>query len=76
MTKTKLQIMREKKGLTVIELAKKVNEIEPSFKVGIMAMTLASIEADGAGSNSDGTGLMVQVVAKALDCSVDELVEE
>lgn len=76
MTKTKLQIMREKKGLTVIELAKKVNEIEPSFKAGIMAMTLASIEADGAGANSDGTGQMVQVVAQALGCSVDELVEE
>ena len=76
MTKTKLQIMREKKGLTVIDLAKKVNEIEPSFKAGIMAMTIASIEADGAESNSDGKGLMVQVVAQALGCSVDELVEE
>lgn len=76
MTKTKLQIMREKKGLTVIELAKKVNEINPYFKAGIMAMTLASIEADGAGANSDGTGQMVQVVAQALGCSLDELREE
>lgn len=67
--------MREKKGLSVIELAKKVNEIEPSFKVGIMAMTIASIEADGAQSNSNGEGLMVQVVVQALGCSVDELVE-
>ncbi|MFQ6324311.1 XRE family transcriptional regulator [Lactococcus garvieae] len=75
MTKTKVQIMREKKGLSVIELAKKVNEIEPSFKVGIMAMTIASIEADGAQSNSNGEGLMVQVVVQALGCSVDELVE-
>ena len=76
MTKTKLQIMREKKGLTIIELALKVHEIEPYFDTFNMALTIASIEADGSEANSDGTGRLVQVIAQALGCSVDELVED
>ncbi|MGI1837516.1 hypothetical protein ACRPK2_09310 [Lactococcus garvieae] len=37
---------------------------------------MSSIEAGRAEINSDGTERLVQVIAQALGCSVDELVEE
>lgn len=76
MTKTKLQLMREKQGLNIIELALKVHEIEPYFDTFTTALKIASIEAGRAEANSDGTGRLVQTLAQALGCSVDELVEE
>lgn len=76
MTKSKLQIIREKKGLTIIELALKVHEIEPYFDTFTTALKIASIEAGRTEINSDGTERLVQVIAQALGCSVDELVEE
>lgn len=75
MTKTKLQIMREKKGLTVEQLAEKIikynNLTEIPFKVVVQDLKNFEIGRYPIKFRSNSV-----FIAKALGCSVDELVEE
>lgn len=78
MNKTKLQIMREKKGLTVEELACLVlyDWLDDSY-LGAVRRTIKHIELGVqflvATKWQKGLG---EHIAKALDCSVEELREE
>ncbi|WP_285015522.1 XRE family transcriptional regulator [Lactococcus garvieae] len=88
MTKTKLQIMREKKGLTVEQLAYEVNRLEEIRRnlpkghgiIDIEGLILSFNRIE----NNDFTfsaiytkkSLIIKVIAQSLGCSVDELVEE
>ena len=72
--KTKFQIIREKTGMTVIELAQKISEIEPSFDAEAMSLTISAIEAGIVRLNI--TGHMEQLIAQIVRCSVEELVED
>lgn len=75
MTKTKLQIMREKKGLTAEQLAEKIiksNDFtEIPFKVVVGDLKNFEI-----GRYKIKFRANAVFIAKALGCSVDELVEE
>ncbi len=73
--KTKLQIMREKKGLPVEQLAEKIikynNLTEIAFKV--IVGDLKSFEIGRYPIKFRENAVFI---AKALGCSVDELVED
>ena len=71
MTKTKLQIMREKKGLTLDDLAIKIAE-DNNFDFMMIRLHLTSYEM-GLSSIGDKN---IKFISQALGCSVDELVEE
>lgn len=71
MKKTKLQIMREKKGLTLDDLAIKIAE-DNNFDFMMIRLHLTSYEM---GLSSIGD-INSKFIAQALGCSVDELVEE
>ena len=81
MTKTKLQIMREKKGLTVKQLALKIYTAYQSVESSNSTISLSEfeevIEAVELGSFwVRPQKLFFELIAQALGCSVDELVEE
>ncbi|MDC0826071.1 helix-turn-helix domain-containing protein [Lactococcus petauri] len=78
MTKTKLQIMREKKGLTIDQLAKKVVEIDKDIRAIHEANIIQEAESQiyCKGFDEDVMNANIESWAKALGCSVDELVEE
>lgn len=78
MKKTKLQIMREKKGLTVEELAKKVVEIDKDIRAIHEANIIQEAESQiyCKGFDEDVMNANIESWAKALGCSVDELAEE
>lgn len=78
MTKTKLQIMREKKGLTVEELAKKVVEIDKDIRAIHEANIIQEAESQiyCQGFDEDVMNANIESWAKAFGCLVDELVEE
>lgn len=75
MTKTKLQIMREKKGLTVEQLAEKIIESND-----FTAITHQEIVEDLKNFEIElepiKLGYNAVFITQALGCSVDELVEE
>ncbi|EKF50685.1 helix-turn-helix domain-containing protein [Lactococcus garvieae] len=75
MTKTKLQIMREKKGLSAEQLAEKIikfNDLtEIPFKV-----VVGDLKNFETGRYPIKFRSNAAFIAKALGCSVDELVEE
>ena len=71
---TKLEKMREARGLSIMGLALKMIEIDPSYERPLLVETLLTIEQEHI--KSDETGYMVTVVAKALNCTVDEITEE
>lgn len=72
MTKTKLQIMREKKVLTVRELAEKMSENRQW-----LGNYMAKIEAIEQGASIHCfSDYGIKHLAQVLGCSVDELVEE
>lgn len=80
MTKTKLQSMREKKNLTIEQLA--INSMKnydglsmapPVLNMVINAITNVEDRTPGWKLES---GKMANAIAETLDCSVDELVEE
>ena len=75
MTKTKLQIMREKKGLTIEQLAEKIikfNDLtEIPFKVVVGDLKNFEI-----GRYPIKFRVNAVFIAKALGCSVDELRED
>lgn len=76
MKKTKLQIMREKKGLTVEQLAEKCVKRHKAHKqityFKDWVIWLKKIETGKYCMQKE----YAKVVAQALGCSVDELVEE
>lgn len=76
--KTKLQIMREKKGLTVEELAKKVVEIDKDIRAIHEANIIQEAESQiyCKKIDEDIMNANIESWAQALGCSVDELVEE
>ena len=78
MTKTKLQIMREKKGLTAEQLAKKVVEIDKDIRTIHEANIIQEAESQRYCKkiDEDIMNANIESWAKALGCSVDELVEE
>ncbi|USI66420.1 helix-turn-helix transcriptional regulator [Lactococcus petauri] len=79
MKKTKLQIMREKKGLTVEQLARisiknyGLSMVHPVFNMVINAIINVEDRAPGWKLES---GKMANAIAETLGCSLDELVEE
>ncbi|WP_019299155.1 helix-turn-helix domain-containing protein [Lactococcus garvieae] len=75
MTKTKLQIMREKKGLTVEQLAEKIIESNNFTAIALQEIVedLKNFEIE---LEPIKLGYNAVFIAKALGCSVDELVEE
>lgn len=78
MTKTKLQIMREKKGLTIEQLAQKVVEIDKDIRTIHEANIIQEAESQMYCKkiDEDIMNANIESWAKALGCSVDELVEE
>lgn len=88
MTKAKLQIMREKKGLTVEQLAHEVNRLEEIRRnlpkgheiadIKSLILNLNKIENNAFtfGEIYTKKSLIVLTIAQALGCSVDELREE
>jgi|GEM_PF-5945115 len=73
MTKTKLQIMREKKELTRIDLASKICSLNDFENLeGDIAEDIEKHEDDSEKLSLGQLGF----VAEVLGCSVDELVEE
>lgn len=75
MTKTKLQIMREKKGLSAEQLAEKIIKsndlIEIPFKVVVEDLKNFEIGRYRIKFRSNAV-----FIAKTLGCSVNELMEE
>ncbi|HCS86713.1 MAG TPA: hypothetical protein DIW25_09110 [Lactococcus garvieae] len=84
MTKTKLQIMREKKGLTVEQLVDKMFEEDVSKNVNFyLKIRLINKKLINLLENKVDPELGEHLIkhsyeefAQALGCSVDELVEE
>ena len=80
MTKTKLQIMREKKGLTVEKLALLAIRIPPRNPIIPEPMVHKSFCEDLIALEKVGVSRMknsrLYRVAQVYGCSVDELVEE
>lgn len=75
MTKTKLQIMREKKGLTAEQLAEKI--IKSNDFTGIaFKVIVGDLKNFEVGRYPIKFRENSVFIAKALGCSVDELVEE
>lgn len=74
MTKTKLQIMREKKGLSEAELSIKICEILESTNPLWLGFALISYEIGK--TKITFSDVFFEAAAKSLGCSVDELVEE
>ena len=80
MTKTKLQIMREKKGLTNIDLLKVFSEHPESYDpydiddltLAFNTLTIFTLCELGL---AEAKKEMLDLFAQALGCSVDELVE-
>ena len=78
MTKTKLQIMREKKGLTVDELACLVlyDWLDDSY-LGAVKRTIRHTELGVQFLDATEWQIgLAEHIAKALGCSIDELVED
>lgn len=77
MTQTKLQIMREKKGLTIEQLAQKVVEIDKDIRTIHEANIIQEVESQMYCKkiDEDIMNANIESWAKALGCSVDELVE-
>lgn len=79
MTKTKLQIMREKKGLINWELA---TLIYPADKNGSLkkafdyVVWISNVEENYNPNDKNYYKVYWEATAQALGCSVDELVEE
>ncbi|BDM75651.1 XRE family transcriptional regulator [Lactococcus garvieae] len=78
MKKTKLQIMREKKGLTVEQLAKKVVEIDKDIRIIHESNIIQEAESQMYCKefDEDVMNANIESWAKALGCSVYELVED
>lgn len=81
MTKTKLQIMREKKGLTVEQLAEKIVKVvnddsKDRGNIMYVAMVIRKYELGNSTLNLGIANKNIEIMAQALGCSVDELVEE
>lgn len=74
MTKTKLQIMREKKGLTRKELVKKIEENHTDFR-SLLMIAIVDWENRKFGYIDAFVENFTDKCAQALGCSVDELVE-
>ncbi|MDT2742906.1 helix-turn-helix domain-containing protein [Lactococcus garvieae] len=79
MTKTKLQIMREEKGLSVEQLAFKVHypiigKFDYPLENDIEA--IKRVERPHYGLRSSMDLIIIERFAQALGCSVDELVED
>lgn len=79
--KTKLQIMREKKGLTVRELAEKAawhqEKKQPSIGVILhFENSIRKIEGENVVAPRPRKTYEYKNIAQALGCSVDELVEK
>lgn len=76
MTKTKLQIMREKKGLTIEQLAQKVCPVGTlrfgAFDYRDVMIAIAFHEQ----GYQSGISSLWDDISQALGCSVEELVEE
>lgn len=76
MKKTKLQIMREKKGLTIEQLAQKVCPVGTlrfgAFDYRDVMIAIAFHEQ----GYQSGISALWNDISQALGCSVDELVEE
>ncbi|MCI3860091.1 XRE family transcriptional regulator [Lactococcus garvieae] len=77
MNKTKLQIMREKKGLTIEELAKKVVEIDKDIRIIHESDIIQEAENQKyyEGFDEDIMNANIESWAEALGCSVEELIE-
>ena len=75
MTKTKLQIMREKKGLTRKELVKKIEENHTDF-TSLLMIAIVDWENRKFGYIDAFVENFIDKCAQSLGCSVDELVEE
>ncbi|WP_270219164.1 XRE family transcriptional regulator [Lactococcus garvieae] len=75
MTKTKLQIMREKKGKTRKELVKKIEENHTDFR-SLLMIAIVDWENRKFGYIDAFVENFIDKCAQALGCSVDELVEE
>lgn len=79
MTKTKLQIMREKKGWTIADVVRRaVRHGYHGGSDGHLMYCIYWIESRGAVIKSPRPRKTYEYkyIAKALGCSVDELVEE
>ena len=81
MTKTKLQIMREKKELTVRELAEKAawyqEKNRPSMGViSHFENTIRMIEGENIAAPQPRKTYEYKSIAQVFDCSVSELMEE
>lgn len=77
MTKTKLQIMREKKGLTVEQLAENISELTGGVKnVDYIIFVLYKYETGKTKLKHGMANNNLEITAQALDCSVEELREE
>ena len=84
MTKTKLQIMREKKGLTVEQLVDKMFKEDVSKHINFhLEIRLINKKLINLLENKVDPGLEEYLIescyssiAQAIGCSVDELVEE
>ncbi|WP_339012238.1 helix-turn-helix transcriptional regulator [Lactococcus garvieae] len=74
MTKTKLQIMREKKGLSEADLSIKICEILGTTNPLWLGFALISYEIGK--TKITFSDMFFEAAAQALGCSVDELVEE
>lgn len=79
--KTKLQIMREKKGLTVEQLAEKIVKVvnEDSKDRGniiYVSMVIRKYELGNSALNLGIANKNIEIMAQALGCSVEELMEE
>lgn len=75
MNKTKLQIMREKKGLTVEQLAEKISEKNMDF-TSLTRIAILDWEHRKFGYIDAFVENFIDKCAQALGCSVYELVEE
>ncbi|WP_285141265.1 XRE family transcriptional regulator [Lactococcus petauri] len=75
MTKTKLQIMREKKGKTRKELVKKIEENHTDFR-SLLMIAIVDWENRKFGYIDAFVENFIDKCAQALGCSVDELVED
>jgi transcriptional regulator with XRE-family HTH domain len=77
MTKTKLQIMREKKGLTVEQLAEKILGADKTiFSMNGVISVLYKYEAGELKLRYNMANNNLEILSQALGCSIDELVEE
>ncbi|MFD2254363.1 helix-turn-helix domain-containing protein [Lactococcus formosensis subsp. bovis] len=77
MTKTKLQIMREKKGLTIEQLAEKILGADKTiFIMNDVISVLYKYESGELKLRYNMANNNLEILSQALGCLVDELVEE